>query len=134
MDNPVLDIIESYPPEASSYLKQIRSLIFLVAEEQNLGEITETLKWGEPSYICKHGSTLRIDFKSKNPQTISLFFNCKTIIVETIREIFGDSFAYNGNRELILQLNEPLPEEKLKICISFALQYHKLKKLPLLGY
>lgn len=107
-------------------------MIFDVAKDYELGEIEETLKWGQPSYLCKSGSTIRLDWQIAVPNCIGVFFNCKTILVETFQEVFGDSLSYNGNRTVFVALDQVTPLE-LETCILMALNYHKLKKLPNLG-
>ncbi len=134
MKKSVKEKFESYPPEARKRLSAIRKVIFEIAEENDLGVITEELKWGQPSYSSKIGSPIRIDWQSKYPNQVSVFVNCKTVLIETYKEIYGNSLQYAGNRELIFPLSKPLPIAELKGCISMALQYHKLKKLPLLGF
>lgn len=124
---------ESYPTNARENLYQIRDLIFSVAQEYDLGIVTEQLKWGEPSYSSKFGSPIRIDWKSSKENQISLYVNCKTLLIETFKEIYGTTFQYEGKREIVLPLDKPLPIIELRNCLFMALQYHKLKKLPLLG-
>jgi hypothetical protein len=133
MDPNVKQKYESYPSKAQIIFLKIRDAIFEVAHADGVGSIEETLKWGEPSYLVKGGSTIRMDWKPKNPNQISVYFNCKTTLVETFKEIFGDVFRYEGNREIVLLLSEELPLAELKICISLSLRYHKIKSLPLLG-
>mgnify|MGYP001470861587 CR=1 FL=1 len=133
MDSHVKAKIALYPDEVKSQLLKIRDAIFEVAKEECLGEITETLKWNEPSYQSKNGSTVRIDWKEKSPSTVSVYFNCKTSLVETFKEIYRDTFHYVGNREIIFQVSEKLPMVELKACISMSLRYYEIKHLPLLG-
>ncbi len=57
----VLEVISKYPKKAKERLTELQLLVFEVAEENGVKEIEETLKWGEPSYISKHGSTIRMD-------------------------------------------------------------------------
>jgi len=94
----------------------------------------ETLKWGEPSYFVKKGSTIRIDWKSKAPNQYAIYFKCTSSLVETFKTIFGDLFKYEKTRAIVFELDEEVPTEELKICIGMALQYHNLKYKPLLGY
>jgi len=133
MINPIIaEKVDHYPKTVQSKFYEIRSLIFEIAKENELGEVEETLKWGQPSYLCKSGSTVRIDWQPKNKDSIDVFFNCKTTLVETFKEIFRDELTYKGNRVIVLSLAESIPKE-LETCILMALNYHKLKKLPLLG-
>jgi hypothetical protein len=96
-------------------------------------ELEETLKWGEPSYISKHGSTIRIDWKEKAPDQVSIFFKCTSKLVPTFRKIYPDIFKYEGNREIKFDLEEALPKQELKQCLKAALLYHKVKGKENLG-
>ncbi len=134
MQQAVKSKFESYPLQANARLLAIRSLIFEIAKEKNLGAVTEELKWGEPSYKTKVGSPVRIDWKAKSPDSISIFVHCQTLLVETYKEIFGNALRYSGNRQIVLPLSEPLPELELRACLTMALEYHRVKHLPLLGF
>lgn len=123
----------SYPDNAKNYFINIRTVILEVAKAEDLGEVEETLKWNEPSYRVKGGSTLRVDWKPKSPNNLSVYFNCKTSLVETFKEVFGNTFRYDGNREIMFSLTEELPLTEFKACVSLTLRYHKIKNLPLLG-
>lgn len=133
MEKAVKIVFDGYPAAVRRKLMHIRKIILDVAANENLGEVTETLKWGEPSYLARNGSTLRIDWKPRNPQWLSMYFNCRTTLVETFRQLFGDVLDYSGNREVRLPLDEDLPIAELQTCIYMTLNYHKLKRLPLLG-
>jgi hypothetical protein len=132
MNSAVTEKIRGYPEAASLKFQEIRSLIFEIAKTNELGQIEETLKWGQPSYLCKSGSTIRIDWSGDNPESIDIFFNCKTTLIETFKEIFNDDLTYKGDRAIVVPLARSIPQE-LETCILMALNYHKLKKLPLLG-
>ena len=108
-------------------------MIFQVADAYEMGNVTETLKWGEPSFSVKGGSPIRLDWKAKHPDVVGLYFNCNTSLVETFRELFGSTFRYEKNRAILLPLQGRLPQAELKQCIGLALRYQALKKLPLLG-
>ena len=128
-----LAIINAYPPLPRAALLKIRNWIFEQAKLDQLTDIEETLKWGEPSYLVKGGTTIRIDYKEKHPDKVAIYFNCKTTLVETIRELYRTDFEFEGNRAVLIDLNSPLPEAAIKHCLSMALNYHKIKHLPLLG-
>ena len=112
----------------------LRQLVLEVASEiPGLGEVVETLKWGEPSYVSPRGATLRIDWKKSKPNQYAMYFHCKTKLVETFREIYRDQFKFEGNRAIVFSMNDEIPVEELKCCISLSLNYHRIKHLPLLG-
>ena len=133
MDKVVKDRFDEYPENARVRLEELRNLVFQVASELELGEVDETLKWGEPSYSVKTGSPLRMDWKLKSPNNYYLFFNCQTKLVDTFRELYGDELVFQGNRAIVLSLSKPLPEMVIKSCLELALTYHQRKNLPLLG-
>jgi len=133
MDFSVKQKFETYPENISVLLNNVRDLIYSVAKQDDISDITETLKWGEPSYISKIGSTIRFDWKAKYPDQYCIYFNCKTLLVETFKEIYGDTFTYEGNRAIIFKVDQRLPSKELAHCISMALRYKKLKHLDLLG-
>ncbi len=130
----VAAVFSSYPKNMRKYLLHLRQLVFDAASETDgVGEIEETLKWGEPSYLVKGGSTIRMDWKDKNPDQYAVYFNCKSKLVDTFREVYGDKFKFEGNRAIVFSDTDKVPGEALKHCFSLALTYHKIKNLPLLG-
>lgn len=125
---------EAYPQHVQPTMLHIRQLILDVANEhEDIGDVTETLKWGEPSYLVKGGSTIRLDWKTKDPTRWAVYFNCQTSLVGTIRQLYGDTFQYEGERAVILDLAEEIPTAELKHCFSLGLRYHRIKHLPMLG-
>ena len=133
MNQAVKSRFDEYPKEAKIHLVALRHLILTVATSLELGEVEESLKWGEPSYSVKTGSPIRLDWKLKSPEHYYLFFNCNTKLVDTFRELYGDSLAFQGTRAIQLTLSNPLPELVLTHCIELALTYQQRKHLPLLG-
>ncbi|RFC36843.1 MAG: protein of unknown function (DU1801) [Candidatus Nitrotoga sp. LAW] len=133
MNKEVKQKFDSYPSSVRERLLKIRAAVYEVAEEDGLDEVTETLKWGEPAYLARQGSTLRIDWKSKNSDHVSVYFNCNTTLVETFKELYGDIFCIVGNREIQLPISAGIPMTQLKACISMSLRYHAIKHLPMLG-
>lgn len=92
-----------------------------------------TLKWGEPSFVTKIGSTLRMDWKSKAPDQYALYFQCTSRLVDTFRMVFNHKFHYKGNRAIVFRLNQKIPVMELKECIKATLTYHEVKHLITLG-
>ncbi|QSV17205.1 DUF1801 domain-containing protein [Photobacterium ganghwense] len=133
MDKVVKDRFDEYPDNARIRLKELRCLVLQIAAELDLGEVEESLKWGEPSYSVKTGSPLRMDWKLKSPNNYYLFFNCQTKLVDTFRELYSEVLEFQGNRAIVLSLSEPLPKTTIKHCLELALTYQQRKNLPLLG-
>ncbi|MGB0495477.1 MAG: DUF1801 domain-containing protein [Kangiellaceae bacterium] len=130
----VRDKFDSYPIEIKKKILSLRSLILASYDEsQSENVVTECLKWGEPSYTCKAGSTIRIDWKPKDPNNLHVYFNCKSKLIETFREIYGQELDFESNRIILLPVDQKLPKMALIHCFTLALNYHKIKHLPLLG-
>ncbi len=125
---------KSYPPLPRKRLKAIRKLIIETARSLNeISYLEETLKWGEPSYLTKYGSTVRMDWKEKSPNQYAIYFKCTSKLVSTFKEVFPD-FEYEKTRAILFDLKDDnIPVADLKKCIQAALQYHKVKHLVKLG-
>lgn len=131
----VAEKFKSHPLEIRPKLAYLRKLILeTAAESDTILEMEETLKWGEPSYLVKKGSTIRIDWKSKSPNQYAMYFKCTSKLVLTFKEVFGDTFRYENNRAILFDLEEEVPEEELKQCIAMALHYHLVKGEARLGF
>ncbi len=133
MKKEVEEKFKDYPPPIKKRLETIRKLILSEAKDNNLGDVEETLKWGEPAYLVKGGSTVRFDWKEKDPNQYAMYFNCNTKLIDTFKELYGDKFHFEGNRAIIFDKNDALHKEELKHCIKLSLTYHRVKHLPLLG-
>ncbi len=58
----VQEVFNSYPENVRAPMLALRDLIFTTAQSMGVEKVLEeTLKWGEPSYVCPEGSTLRIN-------------------------------------------------------------------------
>jgi len=123
---------DQYPPEAKSALLALRAIILEVAAKEVTG-LSESLKWGQPSYAAKRGSPIRIDWSEKNPDQYRLYFICHTSLIATFKELYPDTFHYEGNRAIVFTIGQDIPNQALTHCLSLALNYHKLKHIPLLG-
>jgi hypothetical protein len=123
---------ETYPDNIKPKLLRLRALILDVAAmTPGVGALEETLKWGEPSYLTSasgSGTTVRIDWKSSTPGHYYMYFNCKTSLIDNIKEIYGSLFNYSGNRSLIFDINKEPPWEALSDCVAMAFTYHLRKK------
>lgn len=130
----VSELLASYPADAAKKLREVRNLIVETAKEmEDVTRLLETTKWGEPSYVSKTGSTIRMDWKEKTPEKYYLYFICSTELVSTFKIIFGDELVFEGNRAIVLDLKDPIPTGVLRKCLGLALRYHKVKHLPMLG-
>ena len=133
--NPEIELVfNNYPDLIRKKMLNLRSLILKAASEiEEISNLEETLKWGEPSYLAKNGSTIRIDWKKNKPDQYAIYFKCTSMLVPTFKMIYKDIFRFESNRAIIFQVEDEIPEVELKKCITAALTYHKVKHLPTLG-
>ena len=126
--------LKSYPDFVRDKMQFLRELVLETAQEiPEVTNLEETLKWGEPSFLNKNGSTLRMDWKEKIPNHYQMYFNCTSRLVETFKLVFGDLFEYEKNRAIIFQLDQEIPVTEWKKCIKATLVYHKVKNDLTLG-
>ena len=118
----VARVFEGYPEPLRKKMMRRRQLVLDTASEtEGVDALEETLKWGEPSYLSKIGSTIRMDWKDRAPGKYAMYFICNTSLVDTFKEIYGHVFTFEGNRAIIFNETDEIPVEELKQCISLAL-------------
>jgi hypothetical protein len=121
----------NYPDDIRQSLLELRELIIqTAAQTPGVGELEETLKWGEPAYLTsqsKSGSTIRIAWKSHTPSDYGMYFNCQTTLIGTFKTLFPNEFRFEGNRAIIFTVAETIPRDAILFCISAALTYHQKK-------
>jgi hypothetical protein len=124
----VKEVFESYPAPMQAKLLVLRELIFATAAATpDVGNLEETLKWGEPAYsttISKSGSPIRIAYKASRPTQYAMYFICHTNLVETFKTMFPNDFKFEGSRAIIFEASDRVPKAELAWCISAALTYH----------
>ena len=123
-----------YPKRMREKLLFLRKLVLDTASETDgVGPVEETLKWGEPSYVTKTGSTVRMGWKETSPHQYAMYFHCQTKLVDTFKEFYRGKFRFEGNRAIVFEEDDKVPIDELKHCISLSLTYHRRKHLPMLG-
>jgi uncharacterized protein DUF1801 len=131
IDPAIAAVLGAYSKPVQNRLLALRRLIFQTARETDgVGAIEEALKWGQPSYLTTatgSGSTIRIDGVKSVPNQYAVYFHCQTNLVETFRELYPE-LRYGGNRSILLDAGEKLPEAALRHCIALALTYHARKR------
>jgi uncharacterized protein DUF1801 len=130
--DPAVDaVFNAYPKPIKARLLALRRLIFDTAKTtRGVGALQETLKWGQPSYLTtetKSGSTIRIDQVKSAADQYAVYFHCQTDLVATFRELYPE-LSYGGNRSIVLNAQDALPEPALRHCVGLALTYHLNKR------
>ena len=131
-DAEVAAVFDAYPGEIKPKLMFLRQLIFDVASRTNgVGELEETLKWGQPSYLTtqtRSGSLVRIDQIKSQEGKYAMYFHCQTTLVDTFKEMYRGQFEFGGNRSIVFRVKDKVPVKELSHCISMALTYHLNKR------
>jgi hypothetical protein len=135
VSDPAVDaVFSAYPKPVKAKLLALRRLIFDTAKTtEGVGALQETLKWGQPSYLTpetKSGSTIRIDRLKSSANQYAVYFHCQTDLVETFRNLYPTELRYEGNRSIILNAEDTIPEPMLRHCVALALTYHLNKRKP----
>ena len=117
-------------PFAEAELRRLRAFVFRVADETpGVGPLSESLKWGEPSYAPRKpgvGSSVRL--AELRDGSVAVHFICHTGLIDHFRAIYPQTFAYEGNRSILLREGEAVDETALAHCVGMALTYHLAKR------
>jgi hypothetical protein len=100
-------------------------------QHQGRRRAAENLKWGQPSDLTpgtKSGSVIRIDRMKSDANRYAVYFHCQTDLVETFRELYPTELRYGGNRSILLDTADDIPEPALRHCVALALTYHLNKR------
>lgn len=127
-DPRVAATFKAYPPDVRVRLMALRETIFEVAAATpGVGKLTETLKWGQPSYLTEEtgsGTTVRIDRLKGGTGGHAVYFHCQSGLVGQFRELYPNTFAYEGKRAIEFGPDDRLPLGELKHCLALALTHH----------
>lgn len=125
----VMTTFEGYPKATRDQLLSLREIIFEVATETTgVGELEETLKWRQISYLTPHtksGSTIRIDAVFNQ---LAMYFNCQTTLVGTFRALYPNTLEFEDNRCVKFDMTDAESLDAIRHCIALALTYHLRKK------
>src|SRR6266436_85693 len=75
----------------------------------------------------KKQRTERIDQVKSAANQYAVYFHCQTDLVSTFRELYPE-LNYDGNRSILLDAADALPEAALRHCVALALTYHLNKR------
>lgn len=129
MDVRIKTVFSSYPKEYRKPLLQVRELIYSVADKlSEVGELEESLKWGQPTYATvkpKTGTPIRLD--RFGDDKIGLFFHCQTNLIENFKILFANELEFSKNRAIVIDPKKELQSNALTVCIEMALTYHLRK-------
>ena len=56
-----------------------------------------------------------------------MYFHCQTRLVATFREFYPKQLTFEGNRSILFDQSDAIPERELRHCVALALTYHRDK-------
>lgn len=118
----VAAVFDSFPNSARKGLLHLRELIFdRAAQDSKIAPVSEALRWGQPAYLCKTGSSLRLGI----PKTggFALYVHCQTTLIRDFTELFPLDFTVEGSRAIHFQSESGIDDEKINFLITAALRY-----------
>lgn len=131
LNSEVKETFNTYPKIIKDKLLFLRELIFQVAEENDeIGKIDETLKWGDPSYLTtapKSGTTIRFSRVRAFDTKFAISIHCQTSLMSDFKELYP-ALEYEGNRSIIFDVTTAFSLEAVRHFIFLALTYHHRKK------
>lgn len=132
-DPRVASLFKAYPPGLRARLMALRELVFdTAARTEGVGRLTETLKWGQPSYLTEEtgsGTTVRIDHL-KAADGYAVYFHCQSGLLGRFRELYPDTFRFEGKRAIVFAAGDRVPARELRHCLALAFTHHSRKKKP----
>lgn len=126
LDDPVKAAYAAFPAPQRALADMLRDLVLEVARETpGVGEIVETLKWGQPTFQTvrpKSGTPLRIGMTKDGG--VGLYVHCTTTVIRDYAATFPDSDRIDGNRGVLFKTKDDIAPDRLRLLIRHALTYH----------
>lgn len=115
---------DAMPSVPRTQLMALRSHILDIAATLPVGQIAESLKWGQPSYATPHtkaGTPVRLALTKDGD--IAVLTHCQTTVMSDFRALAPPDMRFDGNRALLLDPAAPLPLGEITPLITAALTY-----------
>lgn len=128
---PAPEVAAAFCGPGAPLMHRLRWLVYAAAAQAlGVGELEESLKWGQPSYAPKRarvGSSVRLGARPDGKA--AAYFICHTGLVDEFRQIYPDDFVFEGNRALVFDADLPVAADAFCHCVAMALTYHRRKKV-----
>jgi hypothetical protein len=53
-----------------------------------------------------------------------MYVHCQTDLVERYKQLYGDILKFEGSRAIVFDVDQDIPTEAVKHCLTMALTYH----------
>jgi len=123
----VASILELLPDAILRPILRLRRIILRTASNLPIGEVEETVRWGQVAYVTRKGigSTIRIGAVKGSTERYAIYFHCQTNLIATFKKKYRGKFHFEGNRAILFNRAEKIHSKELVECISMALTYHR---------
>ncbi|MCF2870854.1 DUF1801 domain-containing protein [Octadecabacter sp. G9-8] len=111
----------AFAPPHRAALLTLRDLIFDTAAPLPIGQITESLKWGQPSYTTNTATPIRLGVTKTND--IAILTHCQSTVMSDFRALAPPDMRFDGNRALHLDPTDTIPLNDITPLIRAALTY-----------
>ncbi|WP_417617321.1 DUF1801 domain-containing protein [Parasphingorhabdus sp.] len=122
---------EGLPEALTEKLLRLRGLILDIASaDPDIGPLEETLKWGQAAFLTSasgSGTTVRIHRHKQSAETYALYVHCQTDLIERYQQLYSETLTFDGKRAVVFDVNDELPVDAVRHCITMALTYHLRK-------
>ena len=116
----------AFPQDSLAIAIALRELVLETARTMpEVGPVTESLKWGQPSYVVKKGTALRIAVPKGGG--CGLYAHCQSGVIAHYAATVAGPDKIDGTRGVIFQTVDDVVPERLRLLIRHALTYHKAK-------
>lgn len=126
----VAAVYQSFPTNVRKQLLTLRQMIFnLAANNNNVGQIEETLKWGVPSYLTHHpksGTTIRLQWSPAKEQ-YGIYVHCQTSLIPDFKLNHPVNLTFEKSRGVVFGEKEDFPKDTIEKFLLSALTYHSKK-------
>lgn len=118
-------VFDAAPDAAKEGMLCLRELIFEVAGGlPEIGDVTETLRWGQPSYVTSRraGASLRLGV----PKTggFALYTHCQTSLIADFSTAFPNADKVEGTRAIHFDDVSQVDAARHGMLIRAILTYH----------
>jgi hypothetical protein len=120
----VEDVFKSAPRQVQTGMHRLRDLIFEVAHDIDSDlTVSETRKWGQPSFVVQGGSPLRV--APRKDGGFALYAICQTSLIGDFAETFPNMDKIEGTRAVLFDDTDDIDDVRHGLLIRHALTYHR---------
>lgn len=123
MDPRVEALLDAADPDIAAGITRLRRMIYEVAaSDPKIGPVQETVKWGQPAYLARKGTTLRLG--QPKGGGFGLYVHCQSRVIPEFRDLFPDHDRFDGTRGVVFRAADEICSERHGWLIHRALGYH----------